>query len=257
MRGSSSGIAPSIRGPYSFFMKRVLPAVCALCLTIWTLTVFFTPRPPLRDVSYFPLALHNSWTHMVTFSGDYLYYMTETVIKDDMPLFDQLSYVVAEQYEPLTAASPDARSTVAYFHKGGFLHRYPWLDSEGDRIWDTQLGSGAEQILPSPYRGAVTWPLGLQTNEWPAANGQTLTASASARIDPEEVRVPAGVFHNCLRVETTSANEYVDHKKNTQEYHLYHIEWYAEGVGLVRAITSEGEGTPIKSLTELIWYQVQ
>ncbi len=238
-------------------MKRPLLAVCVLFLALGTLTALLTPRTPLREANYFPLALHNSWTHLVTFSGDYLYYMTETVIKDDLPLFNELSYVVAEQYEPLTTASPDARSTVAYFHKGGFLHRYPWLDSEGDKVWDTQLGSGAEQILPSPYRGAVTWPIGLQTNAWPPASGQTLTASATARIDPEEVRVPAGVFHNCLRVETTSANEYADDKKNAHTYHLYHIEWYAEGVGLVRAISSEGEGTPIKSLTELIWYQVQ
>ena len=84
-----------------------------------------------------------------------------------------------------------------------------------------------------------------------------MTASAKARIDPEEIRVPAGIFRNCLRVETTSANEYLDRKNNAKEYHLYHIEWYAEGVGLVRATSSEGEGTAIKSLTELVWYQVQ
>jgi hypothetical protein len=238
-------------------MRRVLPAVAALILTVWALTVLFTPQPPVRSAEYFPLALHNSWTHLVTFSGDYLYYMTETVIKDDLPLLNEKSYVVAEQYEPLTAASPDARSTVAYFRKGGFLHRYPWLDSEGARVWDTQLGSGAEQILPSPYQGDVTWPIGLQTNAWPSGGGQTLTALATARIDPEEVRVPAGVFRHCLRVETTSANAYVDQKHNAKTYQLYHVEWYAEGVGLVRAISSEGAGTPIKSLTELIWYHVQ
>ena len=243
-----------------FVMGRAFTAVSALCSTlliVWALTLLFTPSPPPPAANFFPLALHNSWTHLVTFSGDYLYYMTETVIKDDMSLSGDVSYVVAEEYEPLTTSSPEARSTVAYFYRDGFLHRYPWLDSDGVRIWDTKLGEGAEQILPMPYRGKTSWRIGMQTNAWPLNGGQTMTASAKAWIDPVEVRVPAGVFRNCLRVETVSANQYVDAKNQPKGYRLHHIEWYANGVGLVRAISNEGEGTPIKSLTELVWYNVQ
>lgn len=228
-----------------------------MLLIIWTFATLFTPQSTVPSANYFPLALYNSWTHLVTFSGDYLYYMTETVIKDDMHLSGGRSYVVAEDYEPLTIASPEAKSTVAYFQKDGFLHRYPWLDSDGVKIWDTKLGEGAEQILPMPYRGKTSWRLGMQTNAWPLNGGQTMTASAKAWIDPIEVRVPAGVFRNCLRVETISANQYVDAKNESKGYQLHHVEWYANGVGLVRAISSEGEGTPIKSLTELVWYNVQ
>jgi hypothetical protein len=241
-------------------MGRALAAVTALCsmlLVVWMLTTLFTPQSSASSANYFPLALHNSWTHLVTFSGDYLYYMTETVIKDDMRLPGGKSYVVAEEYEPLTTASPEAKSTVAYFHKDGFLHRYPWLDSDGMKVWDTKLGEGSEQILPMPYQGKTSWRLGMQTNAWPLSGGQTMTASAKAWIDPIEVRVPAGVFRNCLRVETISANQYVDPKNESKGYRLHHVEWYADGVGLVRAISSEGEGTPIKSLTELVWYNVQ
>lgn len=241
-------------------MGRAFAAILALCstfLVVWALALLFTPSPPTPVANFFPLALHNSWTHLVTFSGDYLYYMTETVIKDDMNLSGDESYVVAEEYEPLTAASPEARSTVAYFYKDGFLHRYPWLDSDGTRIWDTKLGEGAEQILPMPYHGKTSWRLATQTNAWPLNGGQTMTASAKAWIDPVEVRVPAGVFRNCLRVETISANQYIDPKNRTKGYRLQYTEWYADGVGLVRAISNEGEGTPIKSLTELVWYNVQ
>jgi hypothetical protein len=207
---------------------------------------------------FFPLAMHNSWTHLVTFSGgDYLYYMTETVVRDNLELPQGKSYVVTEEYEPLTTTAPEARSTVAYFYKDGFLYRYPWLDSDESKVWDTKLGEGAEQILPSPYFGDTTWQIGLQTNAWPLNGGQSMTASAKAWIDPEEVRVPAGVFRNCLRVETMTANQFVDEKQRTKSYALHHAEWYAPGVGLVRAISSEGEGTPIKSITELVWYNVQ
>jgi len=210
----------------------------------------------MSGVDFFPLAVHNSWTHIVVFSGDYLYYMTETVVKDDFQVLGSASYVVKEEYEPLSTTAPEAISTVAYFRKGGFLHRYPWLDSKGDTVWDTELGQGAEQLLPSPYMGDIAWQLGSQTNIWPLNGRQTTTASAKAWIDPVEIRVPAGVFRNCLRVETTSANHFTDVRKKSMSYSLHHVEWYAPGVGLVKAITSEGEGTPIKSVTELVWYQV-
>jgi hypothetical protein len=240
-------------------MAKLLTTVCALFFIAWAMATVLTPLPPTGGAEFFPLAIHNSWTHLVTFSGgDYLYYMTETVIKDNLPLPDGKSYVVTEQYEPLTTTAPQAKSTVAYFLKDGFLHRYPWLDSDdGNKVWDTKLGQGTEQILPSPYRGATSWHIGLQTNAWPLNGGQNMTSSAKAWIDPEEVHVPAGVFRNCLRVETSTASEFADPRKQFNGYQLLHIEWYAPGVGLVRAISSEGAGTPIKSVTELVWYNVE
>jgi len=239
-------------------MMKALTSVSTALLIVWALATALAPLSPMSGSEFFPLAMHNSWTHLVTFSGgDYLYYMTETVVHDDLQLPQGKSYVVKEEYEPLTTTAPEAKSTVAYFYKDGFLHRYPWLDSDESKVWDTKLGEGTEQILPSPYLGDTTWQIGLQTNAWPLNGGQNITASAKAWIDPEEVYVPAGVFRNCLRVETTSANQFVDAKQRTKSYQLQHIEWYAPGVGLVRAISSEGEGTPIKSLTELVWYNVQ
>ncbi len=229
-----------------------------LLLAVWALATALTPPPPMSGTDFFPLAMHNSWTHLVIFSGgDYLYYMKGTVVKQNLPLFEEESYVIMEEYEPLTTTAPEAKSTVAYFRKDGFLHRYPWLDSDGEKIWDTELGEGAEQVLPSPYLGNTNWQIGLQTNAWPLNGGQSVTASAKAWIDPEEVRVVAGVFRNCLRVETISANQFLDPKNRTKSYQLHHVEWYAPGVGLVRAISSEGEGTPIKSVTELVSYSIR
>jgi hypothetical protein len=213
----------------------------------------------MSGTEFFPLAKNNTWKHLVVFSGgDYLYYMTETVIEDNLALPEGKSYVVAEEYEPLTTTAPEARSTVAYFRKDGFLHRYPWLDSDGGKVWDTKLGHGSEQILPSPYVSDATWPVRLQADVWPLSGRQHSSGVASAWIDPEEVRVVGGVFRNCLRVETVIANQFPDPKsKKLTTFELHHAEWYAPGVGLVRAISSEGEGTPIKSVTELVSYSVR
>ena len=234
-----------------------LRATLVACLVLGALTRVLTAPSPAGRTSFFPLALHNTWTHEVKFSGgDYHYYMTETVIRDDFPLLDGVSYIVAEEYEPLTDRAPEAKSTVAYLRKDGFLLRYPWLDSEHDTVWDTNLGEGIERILPSPYTEERSWEAGLQTKAWPLEGGQNVTASAHARIDPVAVRVPAGTFRNCLRVETTTTSRVADPRRKTAVFHLHYTEWYARGVGLVKAISSEGAGTPVKSVTELVSYRI-
>lgn len=207
--------------------------------------------------TYLPLELHNTWTREVKFSGgDYHYYMTETVTRDDFRLKQATSYIVEEEYAPLTDRAPRAKSTVAYFRKDGFLHRYPWLDSKDGRIWDTALGQGAERLLPSPFSGEVRWQVATQTNAWPIDGGQTTRATAVARLDGNEIRVPAGRFRNCLRVETTAINTFADTSGQAVNFTLFYVEWYARGVGLVKAISSGGPGTPIKSVTELVSYRL-
>ena len=71
------------------------------------------------------------------------------------------------------------------------------------------------------------------------------------------VQVPAGSFRNCLRVETLTTSRVVDPRQKTTEFTLHFVEWYARGVGLVKAVSSEGAGTPIKSVTELLSYDVR
>ena len=238
-------------------MRKTLTATFLLLIGL-ALAFTLAPQSPMVGSEFFPLAKDNSWKHLVVFSGgDYIYYMTEKVIDDNMVMSDEKSYVVMEEYEPLTTTAPEAKSTVAYFRKGGFWHRYPWLDYDGTKVWDTKLGTGAEQILPSPYNGVATWKLGFNTNAWSADGNQEMNASAKASIDPEVVRVPAGIFSHCLRVETMSVNGFVDQHQRDKSYNLRHIEWYAKGVGLVLALSDEGEGTPIKSRTELVQYNVK
>ncbi len=204
---------------------------------------------------FFPLTMHNTWKHEVTFSGgDYHYYMIGTVIKNNWRLLGGSSFVVAEEYEPLTKRAPEARSTVAYFYKDGFLFRYPWLDSDGDRIWDTQLGQGLDQVMPSPFVKKANWQ--MQMDNQVMTKGGKNRSSAAAWIDPSEIQVPAGKFRNCLRVETVTTSVVPDPRKETSEFSLFYVEWYARGVGLVKAVSSEGEGTPVKSVTELLSYTI-
>lgn len=238
-------------------MFKTLTTIAAVALVTVALAFTLVPKP-LEPLDYFPLAKNNRWKHLVVFSGgDYIYYMTETVIDDGLPLSDQRSFVVSEKYEPLTATAPEAVSTVAYFRKDGFLHRYPWLDTDGKKVWDTKLGQDAEQILPSPYVGEITWPVMLKADIWPLTGRQHSSSIASASIDTEDVWVAGGVFRNCLRIETITAQQMPNPKnKKLTTFDLRHTEWYAPGVGLVRAISDEGEGTPIKSVTELVEYSV-
>ncbi len=236
-------------------MEKGLLGVTTAVGIVCSLATLFSPltRDRLRAADFFPLAMHNTWTHEVRFSGgDYHYSMTETVIKDNWPLFGQPSYVVAEDYEPLTPRAPEARSTVAYFRRNGFLYRYPWLDSQGDRVWDTRLGQGLDQVMPSPFVHRTRWRMKLDT--WIMASGGTSRSSATAWIDPSVIAVPAGTFRNCLRVETLTISAVPDPRKKDAEFALRHTEWYARGVGLVKAISSEGAAQ--KSVTRLVAYRI-
>lgn len=212
----------------------------------------------MREPDFFPLALRNTWTYEIRFSGgDYHYYMTGTVIKDNLQLKEGKAFVVAEEYEPLTKRAPRAKSTVAYFRKDGFLHRYPWLDSEGNKVWDTQLGEGSERVLPNPYLHDVTWQVALKNKMWSSGTAtQEVRASSRASIDPQEIHMPAGVFRGCLRVETITDSQSIHLAQKTLVYHLRYVEWYASGVGLVKALCDEGKGTEVKSVTELLSYKV-
>lgn len=217
-------------------------------------TVLLFPHP----VEFFPLSVGNTWKHEVKFSGgEYHYFMTGRVTQTSLSLLDSYSYVVVEDYEPLTEKAPKAKSTVAYFRKGGFLNRYPWLDSEGDDVWDTALGEGADRILPTPFNGEEEWSVSTRTQAWPIEGGQTVSGSATATIDQDPVRVPAGTFEKCLRVETVTASSYIRPDGQTDDFQLVFTEWYAPGVGLVRAISSEGAGTAVKSVTTLVSYEIK
>ncbi len=221
--------------------------------------VVLNPPPLMRGADFFPLAMHNTWTYEITFSGgDYHYHMTGIVIKDDQQLKEGKAFVVAEEYEPLTNRAPEARSTVAYFRKDGFLYRYPWLDSKNNEVWDIQLGEGSEQIIPYPYLHDVAWQIALKNKMWaPGTASQNVSASSQASIDPQAVRVPAGKFRNCLRVETITGNQSLGELAGRALfYRLRYREWYASGVGLVKALSDEGEGTEVKSVTELLSYKV-
>lgn len=242
-----------------YIVTKALTVAGTVILAAWALATALAPPPPMRGAEFFPLAMHNTWTHEVKFSGgDYHYYMTGTVIKDDFQLNKGKSFVVAEEYEPLTQRAPRAKSTVAYFHKEGFLHRYPWLDSENNEVWDIQLGEGSERILPSPYLHNVTWQVTLENKMWSSGTAsQEVRAMSRANIDPQEIRVPAGAFHGCLRVETMTDSQSLGYLAGkTLVYRLRYVEWYASGVGLVKALCDEGEGTEIKSVTELLSYRI-
>jgi hypothetical protein len=229
--------------------------IAAVCI-IGSVATVLSRSAPVSPAAFFPLAMHNTWTHEVTFSGgDYHYYMTGTVIRDNWQLQGQISYVVEEEYEPLTKRAPQAKSTVAYFHKDGFLLRYPWLDSEDSRIWDTQLGQGVDHVMPSPFVHKTSWKMAME-NQVMFKGGKN-SSSATAWIDPTEIQVPAGKFRNCLRVETVTTSMLPDPRKKTSEFSLFYVEWYARGVGLVKAVSSEGEGTLVKSVTELLSYTIR
>lgn len=62
----------------------------------------------------------------------------------------------------------------------------------------------------------------------------------------DEVKVPAGEFKRCLRVEGSGQiSIYADAKNGHQDIHITTTEWYAPGVGLVKLVRNEPLNTEV------------
>src|SRR5688572_27654786 len=75
-------VAPYYLPQYSTPMLKTLTIISLLIIAAVALAFTLTPTSPAAR-EFFPLAKNNRWKHLVVFSGgDYIYYMTETVIDD-------------------------------------------------------------------------------------------------------------------------------------------------------------------------------
>lgn len=251
-------------------------ALAALVGVLVSVAIASPPSQMAAKDEFFPLSLGNSWVYEAVFDNRH-YRVTQTVVREEIVTEQRkVAYVVRENYEPMDGRSPQAFSTVAYVTKEGFLYRYPWLDSEGERIWSivpgekketlfpsnlssswpkgyrVLAGGIAEKLFPNPFTGEAEWEsplLSLSPTLPGTPPGTLLSARFRVRIDLDEIEVGAGTFRNCLRVEAVA--EYP--RRTEKPIILHYIDWYARGVGLVKGMCTEENGTSsTRASTELL-----
>ena len=142
---------------------------------------------------------------------------------------------------------------VAYYRRGGFLYKFSGLSYSGDELKEHRLGRGDEKVLPTDPVASPEWQSDFQIFSVDA-NGYGIRATSRATWTEDVVRVRAGAFRDCLRVETrtVSANAAAS---AASALGFRYVDWYAAGVGLVRSqVTSLDDGRRIATI-ELVSFR--
>jgi len=200
----------------------------------------------------FPLSPGSRWVYRVRNpAGEIATLMAQVKGQRYLPSQNTVAAVVEETGgvpgEPTFDSSSDA---VAYYRKEGFVFRAPWLHDDGSNVPE-------EMVLPEDPSREQVWNGSYHLFASPGAGAMYRFQSASRIASTSDtVSVPAGRFKRCLRIETTLAATVGAGTKPITITH-YYTEWYAPGIGLVKAESSvDASGTKRRVATaDLLSYE--
>jgi len=226
-------------------MHRVIALLSLVALVAGTasLSTAHERRKPqvgrAEKVDFFPLVPNFTWVYRVEEIGRHrTYQMQARVIGERfVAVLNQRCLVVNEIDGIGNSASP-----VLYYSKNGFLNRIMGLEYVKGDIQPPSFGRSEEQsFLPMILRGGDSWegdifPFGHIRHALRVAE----IHRSYAEVSP--VVVPAGRFDGCIRVETHAnyGAQGDGHQPDELDAELTYVDWYAPGVGLIRASTRPG-----------------
>jgi len=215
------------------------------CMVAALMVVGGCPRTAPSD-AWFPLEAGHRWTYRVTTQGE-----------DG-----------ASERETLTLRSLGAQTVTALGDAAAWRRRSDngvdyWLRSDASGIYrvgsktdldaEPRPDKPARFVLKAPYEVGTHWQatttsyLLMRRNEFPREIRHSHPSVPMAyQIDAldETVDTPAGRFSHCLRVRgNASVRVYADPASGWRDMPLTTLEWYCEGVGLVRLERKEPAGS--------------
>ena len=207
-------------------------AVVAFAIVLAACTAADRSSAPRSHVAadYFPLTPGSRWTYQVEdFAFGWKLERRTTLRRRPIPALGRVGAILEESYSP--SSDPVLRAPVqpiAYFWEGGYLHAIHV--TEQDRELTPIDGFADLLVLPEAVRPGVTWNGAVPRKR---DLGFAVEETRRVRMMNGAVRVPAGAFGRCIRVDST-----VSHRSHTGtvEVSLHYSDWYAPGVGLVRSI---------------------
>jgi hypothetical protein len=212
----------------------------ASCATASKLTASLkkTPRlaanAELHVDSYFPLTDNSRWTYRVEdFIRKLTYQNTVKVYgKRYIESIKREGISVEERYSSFGPNGPyvlEEQEPMLYFRENGYLNRILLTYQAGKVI--AASGSGDIHYLPEVLKHGESWDSNTQAFRV-GDLGFKVTFRHSISIEPTTIKVPAGDFDNCVRIDTFST-EGPNSGYNGAELTFYYSDWYAPGVGLV------------------------
>lgn len=214
--------------------------VRSVLLSIALALVVSACRPGGQNANYFPLDSGWSWQYRVTF--------------DIKNVGKETTAIVVANSSPLTE---DNQKVFPRIYQDGHRYDYVFRDNGillvSDRASDNQIRPAeAEQyVLKYPLAAGTSWPVASQTyllRRQIFSPTAVIMVPITVPIDvaytveatDDIVRVPAGVFRNCIRIRGTAASvRDLGERIGDAEVRVDATEWFAPGVGLVKMVRKE------------------
>ena len=197
-------------------------------------------HPNGQIADYFPLDSGWSWQYRVTL--------------DIKNVGKETTATVVANSSPLTESSQKVSPRI---YQDG--HRYDYVSQDNGILLVSDRASGnqvrpaeaGQYVLKYPLTAGTSWPVASQTY---LLRRQIFSPTAVIMVPitvpievtytieatDDVVRVPAGVFRNCLRVRGTAASvRDLGERIGDAEVRVDATEWFAPGVGLVKMVRKE------------------
>jgi hypothetical protein len=208
-----------------------------------------TKEQPFRQpqADFFPLAAHSTWTYSVDdISQKRPFTIMDTVVGQRFIPALNVTGTLVEEYCTLEYADRD--TPLIFFRQNGYIVRVSALMRARDQITVGPFGAVNDiKFLPARLLDRQSWDDEL----WPLGHlpipsrPLKIKINAHTQGETEDIVVPAGRFHQCIRIES-----YVFFSGGLYEglnLRLTFIDWYAPSVGLVQSVVHSGnsDGTII------------
>ncbi|MGH7986436.1 MAG: hypothetical protein ACREQX_09145 [Candidatus Binataceae bacterium] len=218
------------------FSKTVVALTAALmAVSVWACMGSWSFEP---SANFFPLKPNETWSYRIqSKSQRATYVMTDRVVGSEYVPALKLTGEVVEEYYNFDRAG---LRPVVYYQRHGYLTRLSGLEFKNHKIeapaWGKSLDAG---FLPDRLSPDMAWKNALfPYGKLPGAF--EVAQSHKTYSERHEVDVPAGHFHNCIRVVTMAAYQGGAYADQKQPLKLAYVDWYAPNVGLVRTIAYQG-----------------
>jgi len=199
------------------------------------------------DATYFPMSAHRVWEYHFRHleSGDVWPVIVRSRGPRFVPELGRIAAIFDEDY-------PDQSVPVAFFLAEGFLQSEIGLRYRVEHGVELMpIGIQPMRVMPMPPRVGMHWAY-LEQVFGTAVDGAALDIRWSGSVSREEsVLVPAGVFRDCLRVESVAVHR-MPMEASAREYR--YVDWYAPNVGLVKNEYASASERRVFTRMELVSY---
>ena len=225
----------------------VAVALTAGCTTLPIATPFASREPH----DFFPLRQGNFWVYEVR-DADGRAAIERVLVRGTVPWKTrEIEAVVVEESGGMSGEFDLDVSwhPVVYYRRGLFLYKFSSVSFVGGELHEVSVGEGEEKVLPENPVEQPEWQSDFDIFRESAGADYSARMVSIATPADGVVKVRAGTFRNCLRVDTQSVlTSQVPHAPASR-LSFHYVDWYAPGVGLVKSeVHASGHVLPVTTV---------